>query len=170
MHQLISSQTIDAPSWDLIRSAKLAARIYVPLGTSMSLGDFVRVMRTFVEAFKLSGSKGEKSDQQKKEDDDINGLRDDLKVTCASLQKYSRLLGSAAVSRQACILGHQGRPHPTTVTPAYDNIPDAHPSCLVPLSDIHIRPRTYAVDAGLRHDLLCCTQFQEERAHLGYVG
>lgn len=87
MHQLISSQTIDAPSWDLIRSAKLAARIYAPLGTSMSLGDFVRVMRTFVEAFKLSEKKGEKSDQQKKEDDDINRLRDDLKVTCASLHK-----------------------------------------------------------------------------------
>ena len=85
MHQLISSQTIDAPSWDLIRSAKLAARMYVPLGTSMSLGDFVRVMRTFVEAFKLCEAKGEKSDQQKREDDDINRLRGDLKVTCTSL-------------------------------------------------------------------------------------
>ena len=53
----------------------------------MSLGDFVRVMRTFVEAFKLSEKKGEKSDQQKKEDDDINRLRDDLKVTRASLHK-----------------------------------------------------------------------------------
>ncbi|KAF8554189.1 hypothetical protein OG21DRAFT_1509198 [Imleria badia] len=79
MHQLISSQTIDAPSWDLIRSAKLAARIYAPLGTSMSLGDFVRVMRTFVEAFKPSEAKGKKSDPQKKEDADINRLRDDLK-------------------------------------------------------------------------------------------
>ncbi|KAG6372285.1 hypothetical protein JVT61DRAFT_7725 [Boletus reticuloceps] len=79
MHQMISSQTIDAPSWDLIRSAKLAARIYVPLGTSMSLGDFVRVMRTFVEAFKLSKAKGEKYDQQNQEDDDINRLRNDLK-------------------------------------------------------------------------------------------
>lgn len=53
----------------------------------MSLGDFVRVMGTFVEAFKLSEAKGEKSDQQKKEDDDINRLRDDLKVTRASFQK-----------------------------------------------------------------------------------
>ncbi|KAH0827848.1 hypothetical protein J3R83DRAFT_3474 [Lanmaoa asiatica] len=79
MHQLISSQTIDAPSWDLVRSAKLASRIYVPLGTSMTLGDFVRVTRTFVEAFKLSEAKGEESDQHKKEDDEINALRDDLK-------------------------------------------------------------------------------------------
>lgn len=87
MHQLIGSQTIDAPSWDLIRSAKLAARIYAPLGTSMTLGDFVRVTRTFVEAFKLSEAKGEDSDQHKMEDDEINALRDDLKVTSASLEK-----------------------------------------------------------------------------------
>lgn len=83
MHQLISSQTIDAPSWDLIRSAKLAARIYVPLGTSMTLGDFVRVTRTFVEGFKLSEAKDEKSDQRIQEDDMVNVLRDDLKVTKA---------------------------------------------------------------------------------------
>lgn len=80
MHQLISSQTIDAPSWDLVRSAKLATRIYVPLGTLMTLGDFVRVMRTFVEGFKLAEAKGDKSDQHKEEDDVINTLRDDLKV------------------------------------------------------------------------------------------
>lgn len=87
MHQLISSQTIDAPSWDLVRSAKLGARIYAPLGTSMTLGDFVRVTRTFVEAFKLSEAKGEDSDQRKKEDDEIKALRDDLKVSSASLDK-----------------------------------------------------------------------------------
>ena len=34
--------------------AKLAARIYAPLGTQMSLGDYVRVVRTFLEAFKLA--------------------------------------------------------------------------------------------------------------------
>ncbi|KAJ7079098.1 hypothetical protein B0H15DRAFT_924617 [Mycena belliarum] len=50
----ISSGTIDSPSWDLVRVAKLAARIYVPLGTRMSLGDHVRVVRTFLEAFKAA--------------------------------------------------------------------------------------------------------------------
>ncbi|KAH7916529.1 acyltransferase-domain-containing protein [Hygrophoropsis aurantiaca] len=54
MHHQISSRTIDSPSWDFVRSAKLASRIYVPLGTRMSLGDYVRVTRTFVEAFKAS--------------------------------------------------------------------------------------------------------------------
>jgi len=54
LHQQISSGTLDAPSWRLIRNAKLAARMYAPLGTSMSLGDYVRVVRTFLEAFKLA--------------------------------------------------------------------------------------------------------------------
>ncbi|RPD59758.1 hypothetical protein L226DRAFT_480684 [Lentinus tigrinus ALCF2SS1-7] len=54
MHQQISSGTLDAPSWRLIRIAKLAASMYAPLGTIMSLGDYVRVVRTFLEAFKLA--------------------------------------------------------------------------------------------------------------------
>ncbi|KIY74377.1 hypothetical protein CYLTODRAFT_385211 [Cylindrobasidium torrendii FP15055 ss-10] len=52
MHQQISSGTFDSPSWTLLRVSKLAARIYSPLGTEMTLGDHVRVVRTFLEAFK----------------------------------------------------------------------------------------------------------------------
>ncbi|KAJ7747381.1 hypothetical protein B0H16DRAFT_1555792 [Mycena metata] len=52
MHAQISSGTIDSPSWDLVRISKLAARMYAPLGTRMSLGDHVRVVRTFLEALK----------------------------------------------------------------------------------------------------------------------
>ncbi|KAL0956352.1 hypothetical protein HGRIS_002502 [Hohenbuehelia grisea] len=54
MHRTLSYGTIDSPSWKLVRTSKLAARIYAPLGTRMSLGDFVRVTRTFIEAFKLA--------------------------------------------------------------------------------------------------------------------
>lgn len=54
MHEQISAGTLDAPSWKLIRSAKMAARIYAPIGTEMSLGDYVRVVRTFLDAFKLA--------------------------------------------------------------------------------------------------------------------
>ncbi|THH02086.1 hypothetical protein EW026_g742 [Hermanssonia centrifuga] len=54
MHHEISSGTLSAPSWRLIRNAKLAARIYAPLGTEMSLGDYVRVVISFQEAFKLA--------------------------------------------------------------------------------------------------------------------
>lgn len=54
MHNMISSGTTDSPSWDLVRTGKVAARIYAPLGTRMSLGDHVRLGRTFLEAFKAS--------------------------------------------------------------------------------------------------------------------
>ncbi|KAG8853987.1 hypothetical protein FRB96_007850 [Tulasnella sp. 330] len=49
MHVQLVSNTIDAPSWDLVRVGKTAARIYVPLGTQMRLGDWVRVVARFVE-------------------------------------------------------------------------------------------------------------------------
>ena len=32
----------------------MAARIYAPIGTEMTLGDYIRVVRTFLEAFKLA--------------------------------------------------------------------------------------------------------------------
>jgi glycerol-3-phosphate O-acyltransferase / dihydroxyacetone phosphate acyltransferase len=51
MEAQISSGTIDAPTWDVVRTAKTAARIYAPLGTQMRLGDWVRLVRTFVDAF-----------------------------------------------------------------------------------------------------------------------
>lgn len=47
----LSSGTIDAPSWDIVRVAKTATRMYAPLGTGMRLGDWVRVVRTFVGGF-----------------------------------------------------------------------------------------------------------------------
>ncbi|PCH43445.1 hypothetical protein WOLCODRAFT_138348 [Wolfiporia cocos MD-104 SS10] len=87
MHQQISSGTLDAPSWRLVRDAKLAARMYAPLGTTMSLGDYVRVVRTFLEAFKLaerpipeSGSEGETVKKEGAlEDFKIRQLSNDLR-------------------------------------------------------------------------------------------
>ena len=35
IHQQLSAGTLDSPSWKLIRTAKLATRIYAPLGTEM---------------------------------------------------------------------------------------------------------------------------------------
>ncbi|TFK68675.1 hypothetical protein BDN72DRAFT_870881 [Pluteus cervinus] len=52
MHEQISHGTLDSPTWELLRIGKLAARMYAPLGTHMSLGDFVRISRTFIESFK----------------------------------------------------------------------------------------------------------------------
>ncbi|KAI9509732.1 hypothetical protein F5148DRAFT_1343368 [Russula earlei] len=83
MHRQIANGTFDAPSWDLIRAAKMATPIYAPLGTAMSLGDYVRVTRTFLEAFKvgrllstdLAGQ--EAGDRPKNENDQ---LREDLQA------------------------------------------------------------------------------------------
>lgn len=95
MQQQISSGTFDSPTFDIIRSAKLATRIYAPLGTNMSLGDYVRVCRAFVEVFKWAELEGSRSDNQgfttsgSEEEDEhvvklhcalVNKLRRDLKV------------------------------------------------------------------------------------------
>ncbi|KAJ7647106.1 hypothetical protein FB45DRAFT_998368 [Roridomyces roridus] len=66
MYEQISSGTIDAPSWDVVRLGKLAARIYAPLGTRMRLGDHVRVVRAFIEAFKAFEGHTDASDDDEK--------------------------------------------------------------------------------------------------------
>lgn len=71
LHEKISSGTYDAPSWDYIRTAKLAARMYAPLGTMMSLGDHVRISRSFLEVFKSA---------QDVANEEIRQLQVDLKV------------------------------------------------------------------------------------------
>ena len=95
MHREISAGTLDSPSWDLIRAAKLATRMYAPLGTRMSLGDYVRVVRTFLEAFKVSlphdgsvnegstGSAGETDEGElsKREDTKVLQLRESLSAS-----------------------------------------------------------------------------------------
>lgn len=76
IHDKISSGTFNSPSWDFIRTAKLAARMYAPLGTFMSLGDHVRLSCTFLEAFKTGYEK-----QGKGEDAEVVlKLHNDLKV------------------------------------------------------------------------------------------
>jgi glycerol-3-phosphate O-acyltransferase/dihydroxyacetone phosphate acyltransferase len=83
MQDMIASGTIDSPSWDLVRIAKTATRIYAPLGTAMSLGDYVRVMKVFTEAFKEKEDTSEDSDEGASappNDRARHKLRQDLKV------------------------------------------------------------------------------------------
>jgi hypothetical protein len=88
MHQQISSGTLDSPSWNLVRTAKLAARIYAPLGTHMTLGDHVRVVKTFLEAFKDSEDHPERTENSlekaKADSSERLRLRQDLKVSLPS--------------------------------------------------------------------------------------
>lgn len=58
----------------MVASAKLASQLYAPLSTRRKLGNYVRVTRKFVEAFKASESSGEK------EDEEITRIRRDLMV------------------------------------------------------------------------------------------
>lgn len=88
LHQKIASGTWDAPSWDLIRTAKLAARVYAPLGTSMTLGDYVRLSIAFLDVFKTASVHTDKgasgitaTDQADFSVSEANQLRSDLKVS-----------------------------------------------------------------------------------------
>lgn len=90
MHNKISSGTFDSPSWDLIRTAKLAARMYAPLGTMMTLGDHVRIVRTFLEEFKTLQSSPNPVEHEASEQ-----LQRDLKVIYLSINlarhRYSHI-------------------------------------------------------------------------------
>ncbi|KAJ6625901.1 hypothetical protein B0H10DRAFT_1782405 [Mycena sp. CBHHK59/15] len=94
MHEQISSGTIDAPSWDLVRVGKLAGRIYAPLGTRMSLGDHVRVGRTFIEAFKAAGdADGDRTEEEEEkttavEIAELTQLRADLRTYQDQLARW----------------------------------------------------------------------------------
>jgi glycerol-3-phosphate O-acyltransferase/dihydroxyacetone phosphate acyltransferase len=83
MHRQIATGTFDAPSWDLIRAAKMATSIYAPLGTTMSLGDYVRVTRTFLELFKAAHlpNLATCTNLAGQEDKDIVQLKGDLQVS-----------------------------------------------------------------------------------------
>lgn len=90
LSQRIATGTFDAPSWGLIRAAKMATPIYAPLGTAMSLGDYVRVTRTFLEVFKAgslpsgptsSASPASPDAGVEEKDENIVKLKEDLEVS-----------------------------------------------------------------------------------------
>ncbi|KAI0320922.1 hypothetical protein OF83DRAFT_466959 [Amylostereum chailletii] len=95
LHRQIASGTLDAPAWDLVRISKLSASIYAPLGTRMTLGDYVRVSRTFLEAFKSErlppapGSSGRDTDGSDSgpENEEIVQLKRDLRAYHAELAR-----------------------------------------------------------------------------------
>ncbi|KAG6920274.1 hypothetical protein DXG01_005043 [Tephrocybe rancida] len=90
MHDIISSGTINSPTWDLIRTAKLAARIYAPLGTRMSLGDHVRAIRSFLDALRPADGHepGTTSDGDDEDIQELTRLRDDLKAYQDQLSQW----------------------------------------------------------------------------------
>ncbi|KAJ3829971.1 hypothetical protein EV361DRAFT_897945 [Lentinula raphanica] len=89
IYEQISSGTFDSPSWHLVQLAKLAARMYAPLGTTMSLGDHVKITRTFLEAFK-DAHEDSSDDNQPVHPDvvKLTRLQSDLKVYQDRLINY----------------------------------------------------------------------------------
>ncbi|KAF8319404.1 hypothetical protein DL93DRAFT_2053699 [Clavulina sp. PMI_390] len=88
----LSSGTIDAPSWEIVRVSKTATRMYAPFGTKMSLGDWVRVVRAFVGGF--SGEDhghGEGNAEGKDKDESI------VTKLVADLNDYQRRLDNLGV-------------------------------------------------------------------------
>ena len=180
MHQQISYGTLDAPSWRLIRNAKLAARMYAPLGTQMSLGDYVRIVRTFLEAFKLaeaprpeksSDGEGSLSDTSESLDERIVRLGKGLQV-CSRISRFREVLMVArlVLPRSACTMGYQGRPNPpASCTPHY-SLPNG---CAVHLVDVplqHMYPWPHVVDPNIRDNLHRRQEVQAHRADLGHLG
>lgn len=61
MEEQIRGGTLDAPSWEILRIgtitsdvidvARVAQRLYAPLGTELSLGEYVRLNQRFVDLF-----------------------------------------------------------------------------------------------------------------------
>lgn len=87
MRRQISQGTVDAPSWEILRSAKCAANIYAPLGTRMSLGDYVRLVKAYIDVFGLAHvpvpqgeGEGKDGSDLSEEDETIRQLCTDLKV------------------------------------------------------------------------------------------
>ncbi|KAG6900496.1 hypothetical protein C0993_009806 [Termitomyces sp. T159_Od127] len=88
MQEIISSGTIDSPTWDLVRTSKTTARIYAPFGTLMSLGDHVRVIRNFIDVLRPTEIHGsthvvlsdKDGDNLHENLDELKRLRNDLKA------------------------------------------------------------------------------------------
>jgi hypothetical protein len=49
MEERIRSGTLDAPSWEIMRAAHTARRLFAPYGTTLALGPTIRLTQRFVD-------------------------------------------------------------------------------------------------------------------------
>lgn len=82
----ISQGTVDAPSWEILRSAKCAANIYAPLGTRMSLGDYVRLVKAYIDVFSLAHAPAPQGEDEGKEDLNLQDEDERIVRLCADLK------------------------------------------------------------------------------------
>lgn len=111
IHDKISSGTFDSPSWDFIRTAKLAARMYAPLGTFMSLGDYVRLSRTFLESFKVAHeieSKSEDAEVVLKLHNDLQVCFHQCMISLSQYHNYERPIKTSLPNGVSKTIGYDG--------------------------------------------------------------
>lgn len=156
IQEKIGSGTLDSPSWDLIRTAKLAARMYAPLGTMMTLGDHVRIIRTFLEAFKAV--QNELSPEKESDVQELRELQADLKVPYLQFpHQMHSLTIKQVISRPTSKMGHQGRPDTTTITSSHYPFQVAGPTHMGAMFVRDLASRVNSLGPDLRRHLLCRT-------------
>ena len=76
LNEVMLSVTINAPEWDTIRLAMSAARLHVPRGTDLTLGQYLTLVRGWVEVLKATGAPA------------VAALRDALGAYQSELDRY----------------------------------------------------------------------------------
>ena len=182
MHRQIATGTFDAPSWDLIRAAKMATSIYAPLGTTMSLGDYVRVTRTFLELFKATHlpDQAQSKDLVGQEvgdwlkDKSIVELKEDLQVsqrlTIPNPIFRLKRWRPAGIPVRIISVANQRRSYPSPSLTSGDRVSHDATLLLGFLPIFHFSGRSCPLASRDCDDPLRRAQLQEDGARLGHMG
>jgi len=156
---------VDAPSWEILRSAKCAANIYAPLGTMMSLGDYVRLVKAYIDVFGLAHAPAPKEEGEGKdslslreEDERIRKLCSDLKVIWTQFSPVILTFHHVGIPRSTSALGREGRQDQATAGAIYCCLPDDHSFDMVFFPSLPICPRSPSVDPCVLDVRVLCPQ------------
>lgn len=159
----------------------MATPIYAPLGTAMSLGDYVRVTRTFLELFKAAhlpdpapsrDLAGQEVNGQLK-DEDIVKLKEDLQVSQRPRPLYnlpSQIRTPAGVPVRVVSTADQRRSHSSSTLTSRDRVSHDAAFLLGLILVLHLARWACPVASRSHHDLLRRAQLQEDGSRLGHLG
>ena len=165
MRRQISQGTVDAPSWEIPRSAKCAASIYATLGTRMSLGDYVRLVKAYIDVFWLAHAplpqgedEGKPGSNLQEEDERIRQLCADLKVIWAHISFVRLTLHRVGISRSTGTSECQRRQDQATIEPVCSCLPGTNPLNTVSLPRFFVYPWSTSVNPRVLDDRILCPQ------------
>ena len=155
----IRSGVLEAPTWDIIRGAKLAAKMYAPLGTLMPLGEYVRLSHQFSDAF----TGPTKADSLTADQESVLKLCKDLNVGFHSCVLHKVLKNDAGLSRQTLSFGSQRRSNSQVTSPTNNRTANGCQTDLVlhPLPCLPSGPRS--LGAGFCYHLHGGSKVLDER-------